>query len=92
MQYNNLENMLTQIDESIKVVAIFGDGRKLKPIYFLWKSRKYKISQIAYTWISQEGESKIHHFSVIDTNDDLFEICYNNESMIWKLANVETEG
>ena len=84
--------MATQIDEMIKVVAIFGDGKKLKPIYFLWGNRKYKISQITYNWISQDGKAKVYHFSVIDTNDNLFEICYNTESMVWKLANIETEG
>ena len=84
--------MITQIDETIKVVAIFGGGRKLRPAYFLWKNRKYKILQITYTWTSWEGKAKIYHFSVVDADDNLFEICYNTESMVWRLVNVQTEG
>lgn len=81
-----------QVDDMIKVVAVFGDGKKLRPVYFFWGKRKYKISQITYNWISQEGKAKIHHFSVVDANDDLFEICYNTESMVWKLTHIETDG
>jgi len=83
--------MITQIDEIIRVVVVFGGDKKLRPVYFLWKNRKYKILKITYTWISWEGKAKIYHFSALDTNDNLFELCYNSESMVWKLVNVQIE-
>ncbi len=41
--------MLTEINESIKVGAIFGDNKKkLKPVWFVWSGRKYDIKKITY--------------------------------------------
>ena len=84
--------MITQVNEIVKVVAVFGDGQKIRPTYFLWKNKRYKISQVTYTWTSWEGKAKVHHFLVTDTNDNLFSLDYNSESMAWTLVHVETEG
>jgi hypothetical protein len=82
--------MITSIDESIKVGAIFGNGRKIKPVWFLWNRRRYPIREVTYSWVSREGRATIYNFSVTD-GSSLYEICYNAETLSWKLLAVETE-
>ena len=39
--------MITEINETIKVGAIFGDNKKkLKPVWFIWSSRKYLVRKL----------------------------------------------
>jgi hypothetical protein len=80
-----------QIEEKISVGAIFGSatGGKLKPLWFFWNKRKYQIKEVTYGWMTKEGKATVYHFSVKDENDNLFEITYNNESLVWKVLAVE---
>ncbi len=87
--------MITEIDEPIKVGAVFGadsiGGKKIKPVWFIWKGRQYRIKDVTYTWTNKEGRSFVHYFSVTDCQD-LYEISYNTETMVWRLMAVEVEG
>lgn len=105
--------MITEIDEPIKVGAVFGadctsptrptesSGRaksfwrvgmkKIKPVWFVWRGRQYRIKEVTYTWTNKEGRATVHYFSVTD-GQDLYEIAYNTETMVWKLVAVEVEG
>jgi hypothetical protein len=82
--------MLTHIDESIRVGAIFGSGKKIKPVWFIWNGKQYRIRKVTYSWMSREGRAVVYNFSVTDGNG-LFEICYNAETLSWRLRAVETE-
>jgi len=87
--------MITKINEPIKVGAVFGadsiGGKKLKPVWFVWKERQYRIKEVTYTWTNKEGRAFVHSFSVTD-DQNLYEISYNTETMVWKLVAVEMEG
>ncbi len=87
--------MITEIDEPIKVGAVFGadyiGGKKIKPVWFTWKRRQYRIKEVTYTWTNKEGSPFVHYFSVTD-GQNLYEISYNTETMVWKLIAIETEG
>lgn len=38
--------MVTEINETITVGAIFGDNKKkLKPVWFIWSGRKYTVAR-----------------------------------------------
>jgi hypothetical protein len=73
----------------IEVEAMFGGRTKLRPLWFFWNKRKYQIKEVTYGWMTKEGKATIYHFSVKDENDNLFEITYNNESLVWKVLSVE---
>ncbi|TLD42354.1 MAG: hypothetical protein JETT_1288 [Candidatus Jettenia ecosi] len=84
--------MITEINEPIKVGAIFGDNkRKLKPVWFLWSNREYRIKEITYTWTERAGRAVLHHFTVTDSIH-LFTISYNTETLVWTLHSIEMIG
>ncbi len=84
--------MITEINEPIKVGAIFGDNKKkLKPVWFVWSGRKYDVKEVTYIWTERVGKAGIHHFSVAD-GAHLFDISYNTDTLTWMLHSVETEG
>ncbi len=77
------------INEPVKVGAVFGDGKKkIRPVWFKWNGREYRIESITYTWTSRQGRAPIYHFSVTD-GANLYELQYNTESSVWKLASVD---
>jgi hypothetical protein len=82
--------MITSINEPIRVGAIFGNGKKIKPVWFVWNKRRHPVKEITYSWKSKEGRATIYSFSVTDGNS-LYEIAYNAETLSWKLRAVETE-
>ena len=81
--------MIAPINECVKVGAVFGNGKKIKPVWFKWNSKQHHIKSITYTWTSRQGRAVIHHFSVTD-GANLYELRYNTENSVWELANVET--
>ncbi|MCQ4573783.1 MAG: hypothetical protein NOU37_00835 [Candidatus Brocadiales bacterium] len=83
------DTVIAPINERVKVGAVFGDGEKIKPVWFKWNSRQHRIKSITYTWTSRQGRAVIHHFSVTD-GANLYELLYNTENSVWELANVET--
>ncbi|MCF6156957.1 MAG: hypothetical protein E3K36_17370 [Candidatus Brocadia sp.] len=84
--------MITEINEPIKVGAIFGDNKKkLKPVWFVWSGRKYDVKEITYIWTERVGKASIHHFTVTDAAS-LFDISYNTDTLLWILHSIETDG
>jgi hypothetical protein len=79
--------MTVVIDESIKVGAIFSRG-KVQPVWFLWNGRQVRVKETTFTWKTWEGSATVLHFSVTD-GQGLYEICYNGESLGWKLIRTE---
>ncbi|MFO0794052.1 MAG: hypothetical protein U0586_08300 [Candidatus Brocadiaceae bacterium] len=84
--------MITEVNEPIKVGAIFGDNKKkLKPVWFVWSGQKYDIREITYIWTEKAGKSSIHHFTVTD-GANLFDISYSADTIVWTLHSIETAG
>ena len=82
--------MIEIINEKIKVGAVFS-GSQIIPKWFLWKDRKYKISNVQYCWSAQKGISKLKFYSVSDSKN-LYEICFDTGNMEWKLTKIYIEG
>lgn len=78
-----------KIDERIRVGAAFDSGN-IKPMWFRWKDRYYKVKDIAYSWNTTNGEGKERHFTVSD-GMNLFELCFNSRTMEWILDKVASE-
>jgi hypothetical protein len=77
------------IGKTVTVLAVFGPSYSLKPLRFKWSGRLIEVEEITYTWKSKEGKKIIHHFSLTDGNT-LYELSFDNESLAWKLENLET--
>ena len=79
-----------QVAQTIRVGAVFGGKKKIRPVWFVWEGREYRIKEITYIWSSREGESLLYHFSVTDGADNLYELCYRTDSATWHLLALET--
>jgi len=75
------------IGDPIEVITLFRDG-SLKPLKFRWKDRVYKISRVNGGWLSDEGSTRFHHFSVMSEGPDVYELSYNTDSLHWELSRV----
>jgi predicted transcriptional regulator len=76
------------IGKTVTVLAAFDPSYRLKPLRFRWSGRFIKVEEITYIWKSKEGNRIIYHFSLTDGNA-LYELSFDNESLIWKLENLE---
>lgn len=84
--------MITEVNEPIKVGAVFGDNKKkLKPVWFVWSNREYRIKEITYIWAERVGKAVLHHFTVTDSAN-LFTISYNTETLVWILHSIDMMG
>jgi len=79
--------MLMDIDEPIKVAAVFCRG-EIKPVWFSRYGTQLRIREVAFTWQTLQGSARILHFSVSD-GQGLYEVCFNTENMEWRLVNAE---
>jgi hypothetical protein len=76
----------TSIDEEIRVGAVFND-RRVVPVWFMWHGRYYRVKTLTYTWHTDQGIAKIHHYSVSD-GDNLYELQFNTDTLEWSLGKV----
>ena len=94
---------IIDIGEPVKVQVIFDvipcirDSKgttfphnKIKPRTFYWHNREYQVQEITYVWREAIGDAIIYHFAVTEC-DNVFELCFNNTTMEWTLANVARE-
>jgi hypothetical protein len=79
--------MPVEINAPIKVGAVFFRG-EIRPVWFSWNGSQIRISETTFTWKTREGRAAVLHFSVTD-GQGLYEICYNAETLRWKLMNSE---
>lgn len=79
--------MSIAVDEPVKVGAVFNRGT-IRPVWFDWNGRLVRIKETTFVWTTFEGSSTIHHFSVTD-GKGLFELCYQGDSLHWRLARTE---
>lgn len=84
--------MLTKIGERIRVGVVFREeGQKIEPKWFLWKGKRLTIKRVTYRWREKTGKELIHKFAVTD-GSNLYELSYLQESLLWFLEAVETDG
>jgi hypothetical protein len=80
--------MRTQdLHERVIVGAVFGSGDTIRPTWFIWQGRRYRISDVHFSWAHRRGSSTFRHFAVSDGSDQ-FELVLNGESLIWHLEKV----
>jgi len=79
--------MPVELNTSIKVAAVFSGG-EIRPVWFSRNGRQVRVRETAFTWKTREGRATILHFSVTD-GQGLYEICYNMETLGWKILSAE---
>jgi hypothetical protein len=85
--------MERNINELVRVGAIFLPGGKINPVWFDWHRRKHKVSEVTYRYTGHLGEARLLHFTV--TAEDggqasgLYELTYNTSDQSWRLSGIE---
>jgi len=79
--------MITEVDEPVRVGAVFDKGPSVFPRWFVWHGRKYIIQRVTFSWKVKESIHFNYHFSVTD-GVNLFELCYEPRTLAWKLMSV----
>ena len=78
-----------ELNEKITVAAVFPPGG-IRPAWFVWRGRKYAVSEVAYAWESSEGLAGLRHFSVV-SGANVYELSYNTLECAWKMRGVEQD-
>ena len=81
--------MIMNINESIKVGAVFAENNKPSPRWFVWQKRKYHIQKITYVWRVKNGGTYLLYFAAADNNGNVYEISFNQKSLEWRLESVK---
>lgn len=79
----------TDIDERVKVAAVF-EGGKISPKWFIRKGRKYIIKQTAFVWNEKHGTEEIINFSV-SADVITAELSFNKKHLTWHIKKIITE-
>jgi len=77
------------LTENITVGAVFSPG-EMRPAWFLWRGRRYAVSEVTYAWESREGMARLRHFSVV-AGANVYAICYNTHECAWEIRGVEQD-
>ncbi len=76
-----------EIGDPIEVITLFRSG-KIQPLKFRWKERVYRVERVNGEWLSEEGQTRFHHFSVMTSGPDVYEMTMNTASRVWMLSRV----
>lgn len=75
------------IGDPIEVITLFRGG-KMQPLRFRWKGKVYPVRRVNGGWLSDEGSTRFHHFSVMSDSPDIYELAYNSDTQNWDLSRV----
>jgi hypothetical protein len=78
--------MFEKIDEPIRVFVDF-NGRRVRPVAFLLRGRRYTLTRLNLVAESGLGPTKRYSFSVSDAGNT-FTLVYNPFDLTWKLTEV----
>jgi hypothetical protein len=80
--------MPVELNEPVKVGAVFSRG-EIRLVWFSWNGRPVRVKETTFAWKTWEGSACILHFKVTDGRG-LYEICFNRETLGWRLVNAES--
>jgi len=75
------------IGDKVEMIVLFRDGR-LQPLKFRWRERVYRIQRVNGEWVSDQGQIRFYHFSVMTAGPDVYELTYNSDTRGWTLSRV----
>ena len=78
--------METRINEPIETTCLFSRGQ-IKPIFFFWRNKLYKIQKIVFQFHKKIGSEKVFYFSV-ETEVNSCQLEFNSEKQTWKLLKI----
>lgn len=81
-----LPNQPPELNDPVEVNTTFSAG-KIKPEYFIWHGRQYRVKEVTYRWQESKEFERVFCFSVHD-GVNLYQLNLNNKFMTWRLVKV----
>jgi len=78
--------MITEINEPIKVGAVFTAGR-VTVSWFTWKNRRIPVERVTFTWKTNEGAKDRHCFA-LSNGAEVFEVSFFPGDLRWYLDKI----
>lgn len=75
---------IIQLGEPIAVEAVFNKG-KFSPVWFIFSGQKHMVKKVQFFWKERKGRDTFYIFSVTDENNTVYKICFNPQSLDWRL-------
>jgi hypothetical protein len=75
------------LSDLIHVEARFREDGEILPLVFVWEDHRFSVLALGRQW--HEGQS--HHFLVITSGEQVFEIAYNEEDGNWCMERSPTD-
>lgn len=72
------------IEEPLEVNTKFLN-KKIFPLSFVWKNKKYKVIKINGRWEKKEGYYNIYCFALTADSENVYEIEFNTRELAWTL-------
>ena len=76
---------VVDLDERIKVGAVFGEGGRLQPVWFAQGGRRFAIERVTYTRQERDGAVKVYHYAV-KVGATIYELAFDSGALAWRLA------
>lgn len=83
--------MIQSVQEPIEVITMFSEGH-VQPLRFRWGKRVVRVNKVTGEWARNEGDSRIHYYSVLGDTSDYFELAYDARKVQWTLVKVWLDG
>jgi hypothetical protein len=77
--------------ERIQVGVVYSEQGRIKPVWFVWNGRQYRVTSINHVWRDKVGREVQVFFSVSD-EANTYLLCYNSVRMEWTICGVSMEG
>ncbi len=79
------------ISEWIQVGVVYGERGRIRPVWFVWNGRRYRVDSVNHVWQDKIGREMLVFFSVSD-EANTYLLCYHSVRMEWTICGVYTEG
>jgi len=71
-------------EEQIDVVVVFKGG-KTCPQSFVWRGRRYQVTEVTYHWEEKRGANLFHFYTVTD-GTNLYKLYLNTRYLYWRMV------
>jgi len=75
-----------RVDEQVKVVTAFTS--KPTPLLLEWRGRRIAVKRVNLYFQKKVGQRLFYYFYVSDTSDNGYKLCFDTESLNWRLEEV----
>ena len=78
-----------EVRERVTAGVVFAPSG-MRPVWFIWRGRKYPVSEVTYAYESREGMVRMRLFTVV-SGANVYSLAYNPVETVWEMRGVEED-